>query len=696
MKKERIVALLILLVMLGNQVFAIESMIKSEENVYVNVDAYGNVEKVNIYHEYQFYGQEKLVEYGDYTKFQVLSGNIEPKVSGDEIEWQVSGEKNLSYLAETDLDKANQLPWKFQLTYFLNGVETSASELPGKAGLVKVKIEILPNLEAPEYYRNNYMLEITGSFDMTNYLSVFSEDATEVMVGKTKQLMFIILPGEEKTVEIEIGTDNFEMDGLTFAMVPLQGEILEVVENLAKDKNDMEDAMDQSNQSLSVILTQMSNMTKQLNTIIEGTEALQGGIDAIHENSAERNENIVQLKNNLLEIDTILEGLIEDIQYAIERVEDTDKTIREVNELLKNLTKVVEEFEKDCDALIDMAEDLPDDILILKNAVVDTKNMLGSLKKMMGDYDSIREVDLEAVAQNLRTVGANTQYMGEEAYKKLATGEGDTAFCQEVLELSQEMGESLEKVQSELKKAEEIMGDGNESIGDLTTDISKLQKDLNKLADVLEDFSEDCEDLPDSIETFQDSLKTMRKILNLLTQSIDENQSGDKDEMMNLLGHAEQVLVQLKNLQAISQSMLTILESELSVLDQQIRLGTNQTVDGTQELLKTTSKITQESGTLKQAKDTIYTVVKNNLDDLEGKTTLFEVDASAEVKSIASEKNLTPEKVQIFVKTASLKKENKKEVVDLEPKKEKVGLLTKIKNVLAKIWSFITNLFIKG
>ena len=704
MNKKHIVAMYLLCVFMGNNVFATENMIKKSETVYVNADSYGVVYKINVYNDYNICNQDTIIEYGDYHDFQVLTGNTKPTISGDKIEWNVSGDTRLSYIGELSNDNLNLLPWKFDLKYFLNGVEVPTSELPDKNGLIKIVVKIIPNESAPECYKNNYMLEITSSFDMSKYLSVYAKDATEITIGNTKQLMFIVLPGQEKTIEIEVGSDDFEMEGFTFAMLPLEGEVREAVENLANDKNDMEEAFEQTNKSMDVILNQMSKMTNDINNIVNGTEGLQGGLNSIHSNKEVRNRNIVELKNSLNEINMLVNNVLTDITYLNRRFIETTESIEKINTLLKELVRNLDNLEYDFDNLIDMADDLPGDIANFKNVILDTKNLLGSSKKLLGDYDSVGDIDINAVVKNLKVIGNDTEKMGEEAYLKIMSGEGDVSFYQEVLKTSQEIGGSLETIQTELKKAEDLMKDGNEDVSGMSADITKLQKDLNNLAKSLDNLEENSEDLPDSIETMQDLVKNMNEIIKMINDTIDKNLSGDTEEIYIALENTENILLQLKIIQNTAQSMINLLQSELQILDNEIHNSTNQTIDGAQQLLKEFGAITKESKILKSSKNTFYNVIKNNIEDIENETTLFNVNPEENIRSFVSEKNGVPEKVQILVKIASIKKVEKNSMHDLETKRPKVGLINKIKHIFAKICnlfveinnSFIGNMGFKG
>ncbi|MFR2488682.1 MAG: hypothetical protein ACLTAC_36090, partial [Hungatella sp.] len=68
-------------------------------------------------------------------------------------------------------------PWNIQVSYRLNGLEKKAEELYGAAGLVEVNVDLIPNKQVSDYYRNNMVLMAGTVVDMDKNLSREAEGA---------------------------------------------------------------------------------------------------------------------------------------------------------------------------------------------------------------------------------------------------------------------------------------------------------------------------------------------------------------------------------------------------------------------------------------------------------------------------------------------------------------------------------------
>ena len=128
-------------------------------------------------------------------------------------------------------------------------------------------------------------MEIQSSFDMGKNISVNSAEAIEAVVGKTKSLTFMILPGKGQEVALEIGTDDFEMSNISFAMIPVEGDILDLVQDFVEDKNSLRNAWDSTNRSLDVILNELTKTSKSVDKIVDGSDNLKTGLNELNGNS---------------------------------------------------------------------------------------------------------------------------------------------------------------------------------------------------------------------------------------------------------------------------------------------------------------------------------------------------------------------------------------------------------------------------
>ncbi|MBR6252837.1 MAG: hypothetical protein IKR04_03250 [Clostridia bacterium] len=702
-----VLAITLLLPNLPSATFASDDkvILNKKESVYINSDVYGNPTKVNIYNNFDISNVDEVKDYGVYDKYQILTGNNTPIISGDSILFKVDkGDKSFSYIGSSSIEYAKKAPWSFEIKYYLNGKETLAQDLIHQKGLVKVEIHVIPNEGAPEYYKNNYMMEIQSNFDMTEYISVESDEAIESTVGNTKTLTFMILPGQEKTVSIELGTDDFYMDGLTIGMVPLVGDIQEVIQDLVDDRKKIKDAFQELNSSFDVILNSLSDSGKNIDEVISGLNGFEDSLDLINNGKDTRSQSIAGISETLesisgdfTNIDNNVTTIINEIAYLKTRVNETKTTLNNLNKELKSLSNNLEQNEKDLDRIQKRSEGVNKDLKTLKNVIASTKNSIGGLNKLLGNVDSVSDIDLKAVKNGLTDIASDAQELGEVAGEIAAV---DPSLAMEVGGIAKDIGSNLTKVSNEMKKAEDLMGDTNKNTSSLSKSLKDLQGDLIDLYEVADKYEDYSKNLPDTIKNANNTIKTINSMIDIVTKQLDDKLSTDTmelnealDNLSILLNNIQVLEKNLKKIYSITQDLLTLAQNDLNTISNDMHTSTKATLDSTKGLMTTLKGATNQSIPLKNAKNKIYNTIKEESDDIENETNIFNMDPNADPVSFASEKNENVERVQIYVQTEAIKEFNFKDTADLEPEHEKVGFWDKLVQVFQKIGDFFKNLF---
>ena len=162
--KRCVASLLAIMILASNFCYAMP-LLKKKETVYVNLQDYGDVSEINIYNKCVTNGESEIKDYTNYIEVTNLTNRNEAILKSGEVIFNVSGESNFSYTGEVSGEYYDLLPWKFEITYKLNGVETKMEDLLGKSGLVEIDVNVISNENANSYYRNNYILEVTASYD---------------------------------------------------------------------------------------------------------------------------------------------------------------------------------------------------------------------------------------------------------------------------------------------------------------------------------------------------------------------------------------------------------------------------------------------------------------------------------------------------------------------------------------------------
>lgn len=279
MKYNRIMAAGMVFVMLCTgtgslPAYGAEASVDVDETMYVNLDYYGRVDKINVVKGVGLNGRTEFTDYGTYENVINMSNSIEPVLGDGTVTWQLPQAQRERFYYKCAVDKDRMvLPWDFDVSYKLNGVPTDADKLAGASGLIEINVKAEPNDNAGAYYRNNMMLMVAVPVDMSKCYSVEAEGSQTQNLGDTTAVVFTALPGEDGAYTVRIGTDSFETIGVLMAMVPGTVEDLEHIKDLKEAKDTWQDAGDELYDSLEQMAKSVENMRQGVNQVRQGMDS---------------------------------------------------------------------------------------------------------------------------------------------------------------------------------------------------------------------------------------------------------------------------------------------------------------------------------------------------------------------------------------------------------------------------------------
>ncbi|WP_419037688.1 methyl-accepting chemotaxis protein [Enterocloster bolteae] len=279
MKYKRIMAAGMVFVMLCTgtgtaPVYGAQPSVDVDETMYVNLDYYGRVDKINVVKGVGLNGQTEFTDYGTYENVINMSNRIEPVLGDGMVTWQLPEDQRGRFYYKCSVDKGMMvLPWDFDVSYKLNGVPMDGDKLAGASGLIEINVKAEPNDNAGEYYRNNMMLMVAVPVDMSKCYSVEAEGSQTQNLGETTAVVFTALPGEDGDYTVRIGTDSFETIGVIMAMVPGTVEDLEHIKDLKEAKDTWQDAGDELYDSLEQMAKSVENMRQGVNQVRQGMDS---------------------------------------------------------------------------------------------------------------------------------------------------------------------------------------------------------------------------------------------------------------------------------------------------------------------------------------------------------------------------------------------------------------------------------------
>lgn len=677
MRRFLAIFLAAIMVIMNSVAIAAPTMNKTE-SVYVNLDYYGAVDQIHVSNDCVLTGQNEITDSGVYESITNLTNRTELKNVDGKIVWDVSGLKRFAYNGKVSNDNAKNIPWTFEVSYKLNGVETRAEELLGKSGLVEMIIDINANKDAKEYYRNNYMLEVTGSYDLNKYLSVESDEAMFVTTGRTKTLMYIVLPGQSTTLHIRIGSEDFEMDGLTFAMVPIEGKALEKIGDIVDDKKSVEDAMDALNASADTILDAMSGMQVNLNGISSGISKVQDGTNELHGLAGKRDEDIAKAKTSLENMQGTITSLQEDLDNAIDGANNLTDMLEELQVEFKAIDKTMKNVQDNLSDIEEVIEDLPDDLDDISKTVDITAALVGNFRDLLKSELAGKQVDVAGLETNLKKIAYNATVLGS------SEDENVKATAGEILT-------ELASVNETLQEVKEIMSDTTNASSSMLSNLSKLQSKLGIIADMID--GDDGEIIIDAVDNIDDLVSELKEVLNTAIK-YNEKAIEDRENLPLALENMKKMLGELKEADNVAVSLLSTAQDALKILSGKLYEGSDELMSGIIGATKDLEKITNQSNSIKDSKNTVRDVIKDDWNEIEDKTTIFNIDVNAKPQSFLSDENETPSKVQFMLKTQDIK-EVKAQEVDLEVKDNTGNIWTRICAILEKMFGWIIKIFKK-
>lgn len=266
--------------------FAAAEKSSKDENVYVTLNEDGSVENVYVVNEFTSDQAGTITDYGAYDSVKNLTTDDAIAQKGDQI--TVSAPEGKFYY-QGNL-KSTDIPWEISIRYFLDGSEISAENLAGKSGKLKIQLAITENKACKGNFFENYLLQTTVLLDTEKCTKIIADGATAANVGKNRQLLYNLMAGQEKTIEITADVTDFEMDGITFQGVPMSFDLdtdsLDTAELKDKTK-EIQDAAAELKDGAGELSDGTRRAADGSEALADGTKKLSDGVNTLSDGGYE-------------------------------------------------------------------------------------------------------------------------------------------------------------------------------------------------------------------------------------------------------------------------------------------------------------------------------------------------------------------------------------------------------------------------
>lgn len=653
-------------------VLAGEASASVDEAMYVNLDYYGQIDKVNMVKSISLNGTSSFTDYGDYTDVTNMTDHTEPVLGDGSVTWNFAPDQNgrFYYKGVMKNDQVT-LPWTFDVSYKLNGVPTDADKLAGASGTVEIHIDATANENAREYYRNNMMLAVAVLVDLTKCYSVEADGAQVQNIGSQTGVVFTALPGEDGDYTVRIGSDSFESDGVLMTMIPGTTKDLEHVKDLKDAKDTWKEAGDQLYDSMEQMALSVESMRDGVNDLQSGlgsAENARGVWSGSKDNILDNNDKALA---SLTAVSEQMQAMVPHIESAKESAEIVHDSLGDIVNSMREMQDPLRKLNMSLRGIKSNTEDLAAGIAPL-NQLMQT---LIALDATLQSSEQIYVTQLASLGVSLEQV-ENDYYDGDvdliddvNASAQTATPSSATAAGIPGVTLNtQQLLIALTQKKAYLEKLSSASTSLAGKLSSLLDDTSDASRSMGELVDEIDFILEDSTALYDSLETyysdFQLALDDSEELVNRTTNALDT-----------------------------SVSTLTLIQNTMRASSDSLDAAARDSIRGSMEVLDKSLRVLDSTTSMRMAGRTMKDTMDREWDDLDGDTRFLYMDPSAEKVSFTSDQNEEPDTLQVILRTKEISLDDDDEVLDAESAKASEGPLKRMWNVLVKMVQAIIEIF---
>jgi hypothetical protein len=320
---------------------------QKSETIYVSLDHSGGLENISVVNAFP-QTNTRIVDYGAYQKITNLSNTLEPLIQSDKITFDLTTEESRSepFYYEGQLSKI-ELPWIITLNYILDGKMVNAKQIAGKTGNLSMMIQVQQNPNSPEFFRENYLVQILIPFNMRTVTHLSAPEASQMVAGSTNYLSYIVLPQLSQSFVLSATIHDFEMEAIEFTAlkinplsIKLEGQGIsslallvqgweEIYQAMEKTKNatiESEDALKQFNQEIFTMAISATLLVQGLEQYEQASLELSRDLPRLTQGSSQINQALTDLADGSKK----LGSAYREMEQGLEKILEPKEKLREI------------------------------------------------------------------------------------------------------------------------------------------------------------------------------------------------------------------------------------------------------------------------------------------------------------------------------------------------------------------------------
>ncbi len=344
------------------------------EVVYAKLDGSGAVDQIYVVNHFHPKLKATLTDYGDYESIIQLTGSVAPVMQGSTV--TIEGVEG-HYYYQGNM-KSKQLPWRFQITYRLDGEVRQPLTLSGASGNLEMELEITQNEAIDSSFFEHYALQISLPIDPDRVvIEAASEGFLVSSAGLEHQLNYIVLPGQETVIRLIMDVKDFSMGQITLAGVLMSFDV-----DLSEMEEELE-PLDQLSEGIAEFAKGADQLKKGYSDLLAAFKQIESGAGELADGGRQLEEGVSELE-----------------QGARTLLNEGNKLKTGSRQILDGLTMITDNLpSRDMIDSFDLPEFGEEDIERLHQAV-EYIEMLGGVLEILAGYEDELE-ELRAILQEL-------------------------------------------------------------------------------------------------------------------------------------------------------------------------------------------------------------------------------------------------------------------------------------------------------
>ncbi len=269
------------------------------EVVYGTMTANGSAKALYVVNHFELDNPGNITDYGDYDSVQNLTDLGEITKTGDTITFETEA-KDFYYQGNMD---STELPWIFNITYSLNGVKMSPSDIAGKDGKLEISIKIEQNKKVDPAFYENYMLQISITLNNEKCSNIIAPDGTIADAGNNKMLNFTVMQNKNADYKVTADVNDFTMSGMELSAIPFSINMdLPDTDSMLEDFEKLPNAISELNNGVGKLADGTIELKKGSTELKSGSGDIKNGLTELKKNSSSITTASAQINSALKEI----------------------------------------------------------------------------------------------------------------------------------------------------------------------------------------------------------------------------------------------------------------------------------------------------------------------------------------------------------------------------------------------------------